>query len=469
MSRQISDDERKKICIRCGQAGGTDLCGFRVIGGSGNWRNDCRRCEAILQSERRRKSDYSPLKHEDFDVTVANDGRTDKEVRAQKAQEYSEAMGELADDLRASGGDPEVMAAASGTYVGRLAEQERRFGNRRLARSVSLAAAHEALNIRQFKDAAREYLRDKIAPAGYALKPSTTRVKRSVVLLLSDLHLGADLGRLDEPQPFGAVEEARRLEFVVRQALDFKPQYRKDSELVLLLNGDLVEGYLLHDLRDGAPLTEQKVVFWRYFRTILGLLSAQYPRVRVYCQPGNHGRDKVRHPGRATSSKWDGHEWQMYWGLREMCSGLQNVTWDIPHRAASAVELHGAHLLLTHGDTEVALGDPDKAAEKNALVLDRINATRIYGREFEAAAFGHFHKPRYQPRSLKVVWNGALVPPNGHARSHGWIGEPCGQWLWEAVEGFPVGDLRFIEVGKAQDADEKLGTLIQPFRFDDVV
>src|SRR5437870_1035987 len=65
----------------------------------------------------------------------------------------------------------------------------------------------------------------------------------------------------------------------------------------------------------------------------------------------------------------------------------------------------------------------------------------------------------------RVVWNGALVPSNGHARSSGYIGELCGQALWEAVEGYPVGDLRFVEVGPAQDRDEQLGCLITPFRF----
>lgn len=464
---------QEKTCPKCGSPGGHDGCGYGVKRDNADGlEKHCRDCVADAavarrrdERQRRRMSNYASLKPEDFDVTVGNDGRIDKEAAAQKRQEYSEAMGEVADALRDSGGDPDKLPDDIGTYVGRLAEQERRFGNRRLARSVSLAAAHEALALRQFKDAAREYLADRVAPAGYALKRASKPKKRSVVLLLSDLHLGSDLCPRDNPRPFGAVEEARRLEYVVRQALDYKPQYRKDSELVLLLNGDLVEGYLLHDLRDGAPLTEQKVIFWRHFRVIVGLLSAAYPRVRVHCQPGNHGRDKIRHPGRATSSKWDGFEWSLYWGLREMCSALKNVEWDIPFKAVSVVDLQGSKLLLSHGDTEVKLGDPDTKAERNAQELAKVNSTRIYGTEFSAAAFGHFHKPRYLPGTVRTIFNGALVPPNGHARSSGWINEPCGQFLWEAVEGHPVGDVRFVEVGPAQDKDERLGTLIKPFRF----
>ncbi len=113
---------------------------------------------------------------------------------------------------------------------------------------------------------------------------------------------------------------------MLQQFVDYKPQYREQSEALVIINGDIIEGNLLHDLRSGAPLTEQKAIFWTYMRTFLALVAQQYPTVRVECQPGNHGRDKLRHPGRATASKWDGHEWSMYYALRMMCSDLKNVT-----------------------------------------------------------------------------------------------------------------------------------------------
>jgi hypothetical protein len=395
----------------------------------------------------------------------------------EKRQEFSAAMGQFADELtgaaqaqsRGEGPVLDRMSAASGDYIGKLAEQERRFGNRRIARSVSLAAAHEALALRQFKEAAAKYLRGTVQPSGYAARPERQGdpIRRTVCLLLSDLHIGADLSGRDNPEAFGAVEEARRLEYVVRQALDYKRQYREESDLLLILDGDLIDGYLLHDLRDGAPLVEQKVAFWRYFRVILGLVASAYKKVRVECQPGNHGRDKLRHPGRATAHKWDGHEWEMYYALSQMCSELRNVSWSIPMRAVSIVDLYGQNLLVTHGDTEVRLGDPDTKAERNAAELDKINATRIYGVEFAAACFGHFHKPRYIPGNVKVIHNGALIPPPGYARTAGWIREGCVQFLWEAVEGYAVGDVRPISVGRAQDRDERLGTIVQPFRFED--
>lgn len=494
-----------KVCRKCKQ-GKPDTAmvkNRRKPGGLESW---CKACHADAQAvrdqakadaqdaqvlrdtadrARRLASDTEPLRLEDFapsdddyDVSVGNgrkpgDKRLSAQASREKKQEFNQAMGDNVEALKRAaatahtrGGDVVgAMPAESGTYIGQLAEQERRFGNRRLARSISLAQAQEQLALQQYKLFAERYFSSKITASGYARKLSVAPVKRSTVLMLSDLHIGSDLDSLDEPLPFRAVEEARRLEFIMRQTIDYKTQYRKNSELVLLLNGDLIEGQLMHDFRSGAPLAEQKAVFWMYFRAMLAEFSAAFPTVRVFCQPGNHGRDKVRHPGRATARKWDGHEHELYFALRMMCSDLKNVSWSIPLRAVSAVPLHGSILGLTHGDTEIKLGHPDGAAKSNARELDRINATRIFGAWFDAWAFGHFHSGRFIPGNPGIIFNAALVPPNGHARASGYIGEACGQFLWEATAGYPIGDVRFLRVGSEQDNDENLGKIIKPFRF----
>lgn len=415
---------------------------------------------------RRMGSDYAALKAEDFDVSVGNVGRADGKAAAEKRQEFNALMGEFSEAVRTSGGDPLQIPAKLGSYIGGLAQQELRFSNRRLARSVSIVAAHAEIGRQLFKETAQQFFSDRITPTGYALKaPPTKPLKRKVMALLSDLHFGANLDARSNPLPYREIEEARRFEYFVRQTLDYKPQYREDTELVVMINGDVIDGFLGHDPRAGIALSEQKAVFWHHFRHALALWAQQYKKVSVHCQPGNHGRNIARHPGRATEDKWDGIEWDMYFALAQMCSHLPNVKFEMPFQAVSVIDLWGQKLGLSHGDTEVKLGNPDTQASANSAALDRINATRLYGCEFAAWAFGHFHQPRYQPRNPRVVYNGALVPPNGHARGAGYIGEPCGQFMWEAVEGYPVGDLRFIEVGPAQDHDEKLGLLIPPFRF----
>lgn len=426
--------------------------------------DECEQAGRRAARAAREASEYEALKPGDFSARVA-DGGHDANADREKKQEYGVLMGKFADALRS----PSTVTAQEqhqlGAYMARLAEEERRFGNRRLARSVSLAHAHEQLARRQFLQAAREHL-GPVKPSGYALRAPTKPAKRSVCLLLSDLHIGADLAVRDNPEPYGAIQESRRLAKLFREAAEYKPQYRDSSELVLLLNGDLIEGDLMHDRRSGAPLTEQKIAFLRYFRTGIAFLASVYKSVRVVCQPGNHGRDKLRHPGRATESKWQGVEWELYQSLRMMLEQHRNITWDIPFKAVSVVDLHGSKLLLTHGDTEVKVKHPDNGAAENAKQLHKLNSTLLYGARFDVAAFGHFHSPRFQPkRPTKMIFNGALVPPSGYARSEGYVDEPCGQFLWEAVEGYPVGDVRFVVVGESEDRDASLSDLIQPFRF----
>ncbi len=452
----------------------------RVLADGPNLRAFDAEDEASADAAERRASDFAALRPEDFDVGLGGDPRVshiagnNRAERAQasreKRQEYSAAMGRFATDLRdAAAAAPEAggvaLPPAHAPYIAALAEQERRYGNRRWARSIAIAEAHEELSRQAAVFIAERHFSAKVEPAGYARIAPDRVGSRTACLLLSDLHLGAELDSLDEPVSFTAIEEARRLEYVLRQFVDYKPQYRDRTDALLVINGDIIEGQLMHDFRAGAPLAEQKAIFWAYFREFVAQVARAYKRVRVVCQPGNHGRDKVRHPGRATARKWDGHEWECYIALRAMCSDLRNVEWSIPFRAISDIEVHGSHLLATHADTEVKLGHPDLKAKENARVLDRINSTRTYGVEFDGAVFGHYHTPRYIPGRPRVLWNGALVPPNGHARSSAYIGEPCGQFMWEAVEGYPIGDVRFIEVGESQDRDERLGTIIKPFRF----
>lgn len=435
--------------------------------------------------EARRNSDFDALKPEDFakefDTSVANDrtetvrDRAERSRAAQeKRQEFNRRMGEFASDLRDAaettaqdgGTIGEHLPARHAEYIAALAEQERRFGNRRWARSIAIAEAHEQLSREAMIHVAETYFHDKVEPTGYARFPRPDKpMKRTACVLLSDIHLGSELDSLDEPVSYRAIEEARRIEFILRQFIEFKPQYRDNTSALIILNGDLIEGNLMHDLRAGSPLAEQKAIFWHIFVIFIAQVAAHYRSVHVECQPGNHGRDKLRHPGRATSSKWDGHEWTMMYALKMMCAGLRNVTWSIPFRAVSIINLHGSIIGATHADTELKLGDPDTKSKDNAAALDKVNSTRIYGVEFDGWTFGHYHKPRYQPRRPKVLWNAALVPPNGHARGAGYIDEPCGQWVWEAVEGHPFGDARFIEVGESQDHDEQLGKIITPFRF----
>jgi hypothetical protein len=64
---------------------------------------------------------------------------------------------------------------------------------------------------------------------------------------LSDIHLGSDLDTRGNPMAYRAIEEARRLEYVLRNVLDYKLDHRDHTELLLIIAGDIIEGQLGHD------------------------------------------------------------------------------------------------------------------------------------------------------------------------------------------------------------------------------
>lgn len=420
--------------------------------------------------KRRLESEFESLRPEDFDVSVGNDGRRDKTYAAEKRQEFSRSDGEFYQLLRASGGDPRKMPKAEASrlafFLAAKSEQERRFQNKRLARSIAIASANETLHLRMLMQLAQEYFTSKIRPAGYAKKVVKRNQSRTAIIVLSDLHFGSDLRAIDNPEAFGAEEESRRFASIVQQVSDYKSQYRNDQRLLVCANGDLIEGALGHDQRDGAPLTEQKGACLHYFQQAIAQWARDYPSVHIEWQPGNHGRDKLRHPGRATSSKWDGHEWWLGYCLAQMCKGLPNVTFSVPFRAVSSIKVYNHWFLQTHGDTEVRLGDPDTQASRNEKELAKVNSTRVFGHEYAVGIFGHFHKLRRFPwRSIEAIFNGCLVPPAGYARTSGYINERCGQVIMEATEDYPVGDLRNLYVGASEDRDAILNKIVSPFRF----
>lgn len=457
---------------KCNSGKGCPRCGAK-------WKAAQKEADAA----RREGSEYEALGVDNYrlEPTASDDryqahGAHDPEAKRQHRQEYSRAMGETLDMMRDPEGTPAKQQEKLGHYIGALAEDERRFMNRRLARSTAIWLAREELALRRFTQVARAELSGRVQASGLSVKqrPSSP-LERVVNVLLSDLHLGAWLfAENGEPTRFGPEEESRRLGKIFGEVVDYKPRYRAQSHLNLLLDGDLIEGLLLHDLRDGAPLTEQTAAFWFYMSRAVAECAHAYPSVDVWFQPGNHGRNKLRHPGRATSSKWDGEETKLAIGLAAMCSNLKNVKfrgcWFDNRLAVSAVPLPGgAHLLETHGDTEVAFADPDAGAAQNADTLNAINASRRYGVEFAVATVGHWHKARAIPlASTTILFNGALIPPNGFARSatkRAGTLERCGQWIFESVPGYPVGDLRFLSVGPGEDRDASLNKVIPPFRY----
>jgi len=305
----------------------------------------------------------------------------------------------------------------------------------------------------------------KIVAVPYPKRPKPT--SRIHTLVLSDLHFGSDIsGEETTNSDYGRTEEARRFAAIVRGAATYKEQYRDHTMLKILLLGDIIEN-AMHDARTGAPLAEQMSRAIHLICQGIAHLSSKYPKIEVECATGNHGRNTARHKQRAVHQKWDSLETIIYSAVKEKCSELKNVKVFIPKSPIGSYEVFGKRIAYTHGDTVLSPGNPGSKLDTKSLEnqVNRINASLADKDEYAAFVYGHTHVPHlvYLNNGCILVGNGSLPPPDDFAVSIGILESNNGQWIFESVEGHPVGDLRLLKAGANYDKDKSLDSIIKPW------
>jgi hypothetical protein len=286
--------------------------------------------------------------------------------------------------------------------------------------------------------------------------------KRILNIMLSDLHFGSDLMRAECESQYGVVEEARRLAAVVRMAADYKRQYRKETVLYVHLIGDIIEGKL-HDPEAAAPLTEQVFrAIWNLTQA-LRFLSSEFASVTVMCAPGNHGRRKDRHPGRAVNQKWDSVENMIYGSIKFALAAVPNITVQIPLTPFYRYKAFDKQGFMTHGDTVLNVGTPNKTINVKHL-SDQINQMNAKNRcDLYGAGHVHISTSVGIQTGSRVLTNGALVPSGEFGQSIGALSSMCSQWVWESVPGYILGDRREVTLDELTDQDSSLDDVVRPY------
>lgn len=302
--------------------------------------------------------------------------------------------------------------------------------------------------------------------------PSTTKkvmknIDRVHTLVLSDLHFGSDLkGDETGASDFNAIEESRRFAVVIKEAALYKEQYRNSTKLKILLLGDVIENQL-HDARTGATIAEQCARAIHLLLQGITYLAGKYGVVEVECATGNHGRNTQRHSKRAIHQKFDSLETIIYYAIKEACCYLNNVTINIPKTPMGFYEVFGKKIAYTHGDSIIKTGNPGAKLDIRALEnqVNKINAALKDKDEYSLFIYGHTHVAHvvYLSSGAILLGNGSLPPPDHFAVSLGIYESNNIQWIFESVEGFPLGDLRGLSITKNYDTDPSLDAIIKPW------
>jgi hypothetical protein len=295
-------------------------------------------------------------------------------------------------------------------------------------------------------------------------KPRTT--KRVIKATWSDWHLGSNLdGEAENERSYGIVEESRAVASLVRKISQFNPEYRQETELVIEVLGDMMQGDL-HDGGIAAPLHEQTNRTHYVLLKAISVLATQFKKITVWCAVGNHGRDSAVHRKRATSQKWNSYEMSIYGMLRQSLKPLTNVHMKLDKKAYFEYKLFGHWYYGTHGDTNLSIGGVGKTLNTGKIEgqTSRINAQQQQGKRYDVFTVGHFHQSvaLRLPTGPILLVNGTITPPDGFAGTMGIVTPYQDQWLVEVTKDYAVGQMRLLDVTDSAN-DKSLDQIIAPW------
>jgi len=322
----------------------------------------------------------------------------------------------------------------------------------------------------------QEILKDspiKVHKAIKAPKKSKKPSARTLVANISDTHFGCNI----EKQEMGNLNEfnwevaARRLALLVKQIADYKPEYRKETDLVVLLNGDMIAGVIHNQEWSVDLLTEQFAGALKLLSQALSFLATKFKSISVKCSPGNHGRAMHKSSKqRATVHKWDSYENMLFLAIKESLKTHKNVEFDIPLTPYVRFKIYDHSYFMTHGDTVVNVGIPGKSLNMSSIKnqlnnimladLDNTAANKV-----DVLVTGHVHTPTTQllDSGALIMINGCLSGLDQYANGGvGIWGNHPTQQIWEVTPDHAVGDLRYVQL-KGADSDKSLEEIIEPY------
>ena len=239
----------------------------------------------------------------------------------------------------------------------------------------------------------------------------------SALLCLSDLHFG-EVIKVNDRVIFDLDEANARLNSIVDQFIAAPELDGYDvNECVVLLAGDIIDGELIYpgqsfDTQGHAfdQIKEATIPIWN----TLVRLAEEFPVVRVYCVPGNHGRTtKLHHQ----MTNWDN---ALYFGLQLLANMAEsNIEVHTPLQMWTDFKVRGWNVHSRHiGVVQASTAGP---ARRIMTWLDGHNADLLF--------YGHFHCPEmFSNGTRRIFKNGALPPINDFAENLGFP-DGTGQWM----------------------------------------
>jgi len=296
------------------------------------------------------------------------------------------------------------------------------------------------------------------------------RIKRAIVAHYSDAHIGANIDKKELAiNEYNSNIAARRTAFYFKQLGEYKLSKRKDTKLVLIINGDLFQGVIHNQEGNLDLMTLQFEEIVSILSQGISYLANRFAEVEVLCTTGNH--DRVMHKmnkSRATSQKWDSFSSMAYIALKRIFGSYSNVSFIINKMPYLDHTVLGKRIFATHGDTTFNVGNVSKSVSISNIEnqINKINNSTITeGKKFDAFFIAHVHFPMVllSQTGCHIFINGCLSGVDSFAQCIGIFNNQVVQQFVEFTENH-IGDMRFVDLRQADD-DETLDKIIRPEEF----
>lgn len=297
-------------------------------------------------------------------------------------------------------------------------------------------------------------------------KRSKKKSKRTIIAHVSDTHFGADIDgeEMGGINHYGALEEARRLAFYTREVANYKIEHRKETDLVIALNADIIQG-MIHDIDTTTPLTSQFSRAMNLLTQHISYLAGHFNNVKVICTTGNHGRAMHRpEKGRPTKNRWDGYSTMLNIALEYALRDHKNITFDIPTTPYWYGKIQGHNYFILHSDAVLSTGSIGKSVNVETI-KNKINDLITGIGPIDVVMAGHTHVPltTLLNNGVMLLCNGNLSGVDEYCLSLGIVKNNPSQQLFEITDKYPVGDLRNVMVLDA-DKEKELDKIIKPLK-----
>lgn len=288
---------------------------------------------------------------------------------------------------------------------------------------------------------------------------------RTIVAHLSDTHFGSDI-KEDEMgglNNYGVTEEARRLAFFTKEVADYKKEYRKDTDLVLVINGDIIQG-VIHDQDSTPTLTNQFARALSLLSQSISYLANEFNSIKVISTIGNHSRAQHKeNKGRPTRDRWDSYGTMLNVALEYALRDFNSITFEFPITPYWYGKIRGHDYFILHSDTVLSTGSIGKSVNVNQI-KNKINdlITGIGNIDVVMAGHTHIELSTLLANGVTLLCNGNLSGVDPFCLSLGIVVNNPSQQLFEVTDKYCVGDLRNVRVKNA-DKDSSLDKIIKPF------